>query len=66
MSMMFTATASFERDYDLGAGTGVTCALASFVMTVIDVEEKGYNGVLALAGVHIGVVHCDEDWRLGG
>ena len=22
MSMMFTATASFERDYDSGAGTG--------------------------------------------
>ncbi|TFK72890.1 hypothetical protein BDN72DRAFT_835491 [Pluteus cervinus] len=52
MSMMFTATASFERDYDLGAGTGrvdIMCALASFIVTVIDIEEKGYDGVLALA-----------------
>ncbi|TFK69311.1 hypothetical protein BDN72DRAFT_840615 [Pluteus cervinus] len=41
------------QDCDSGAGTGgvdITCALASFIVTVIDVEEKGYDGVLALAG----------------
>ncbi|TFK75491.1 hypothetical protein BDN72DRAFT_831679 [Pluteus cervinus] len=55
----------FERDYDSGAGgVDITCALASFIVTVVDVEEKGYDGVLALAGVPIGVVHCDEDWRV--
>ncbi|TFK72510.1 hypothetical protein BDN72DRAFT_836057, partial [Pluteus cervinus] len=44
MSMMFTATASFERDYDSGVGTcNSACALASFIVTVIDVEEKGYD-----------------------
>ncbi|TFK60974.1 hypothetical protein BDN72DRAFT_850043, partial [Pluteus cervinus] len=41
--------------YDLGAGTGgvdiiinilcnSACALASFIVTVIDVEETGYDG----------------------
>ncbi|TFK72999.1 hypothetical protein BDN72DRAFT_835272 [Pluteus cervinus] len=73
MSMMFTVTVSFEQDYDFereydsGAGTGrvdITCALASFIVTVVDIEEKGYDGVLALAGVCIGVVRCDEDWRI--
>ncbi|TFK74488.1 hypothetical protein BDN72DRAFT_833444 [Pluteus cervinus] len=57
MSMMFTATASFEQDYDSGAGTGrvyITCALASFIVTAVDVEEQGYDGVPALAGVRIG------------
>ncbi|TFK71866.1 hypothetical protein BDN72DRAFT_836962 [Pluteus cervinus] len=105
MSMMFTATASssFEQDYDSGAGTGgveITCALASFIVTVVDVEEKGYDGhtmysACALASfivtvvdveekghdgcwhwrggskstyhvfsVRVGVVCCDEDWRI--
>ena len=26
------------------------CALASFIVMVVDVEEKGYDGVLVLAG----------------
>ncbi|TFK73307.1 hypothetical protein BDN72DRAFT_835045 [Pluteus cervinus] len=47
VSMMSTVMARFEQDYDSGAGTGgvdITCALASFILTVIDVEEKGYDG----------------------
>ncbi|TFK69197.1 hypothetical protein BDN72DRAFT_840887, partial [Pluteus cervinus] len=48
MPMMFTATARFEQDYGSGAGTcNSACALASFVVMVVDVEEKGYDGVLA-------------------
>ncbi|TFK65500.1 hypothetical protein BDN72DRAFT_845502 [Pluteus cervinus] len=45
-NLVHCANSNVFQYYDSGAGTGrvdMTCALASFIVTVVDVEEKGYD-----------------------